>query len=366
MEYMMTNIQKKGNRALLFINIIGCLIFLCIPLMFPPRDGIITAERYFFHFISILLYMAVFYMNYLLLIKRYLFNRKLAIYFIINFIVIASATCILQYIQHYYFTYIEVPQEISKHTMPYHVRIGFFARDIMFMVLVAGLAVAIKVTVEWMKTERERSQIEAAASETELKNLKNQLNPHFLFNTLNNIYSLTETDPEKAQEAILGLSKILRYVLYDNNQNTVPFDKELSFTKSYVDIMSLRLGRGVDISMKLPEDSDTSRFRIAPLLFITLIENAFKHGISQTEKSFIEICISVGENPLKGTRTIGCIVRNSFFPKDENDKSGSGIGINNLTRRLMLLYPGHHSYYSDINNGIYTASLQITEQFDTP
>ncbi len=361
MNLISANSNKTENRALIFINIIGCLLFLSVPLLITPKEGVLTIGRYAFHCVTILLYMIVFYLNYLLLIKKYLFNRKLTTYLIINIIIVAILTVALQYIQHYYFTNIEPPMDISRHKMPFQMRVLFFVRDIMFMILVAGLAVAIKMTVEWMRTERIKSQMEAVASETELKNLRQQINPHFLFNTLNNIYALTETDKVKAQEAILGLSKILRYTLYENNQNTVPLPKELMFTKSYTDIMSLRLGRGVKITLNLPDETDILNFSIAPMLFITLIENAFKHGISQTDKSFIEINISAVENQEEGTRTIKCIVKNSYFPKDKNDKSGSGIGTNNLKRRLALLYPDKHLYYSLIKEGIYIAHLQITD-----
>ena len=364
MKSILANRTRAENRALILINIIGCLIFLCIPLLVPPREGVITLDRYIFHCITILLYMALFYLNYLLLIKKYLFNRKLATYFLINATIIAIVTVALQYIQYYYFNYIEIPLEAKRPTMPPQIKVLFFTRDVMFMVLIAAVAVAIKMTVEWMRTERIKSQMEADASEAELKNLRSQMNPHFLFNTLNNIYALTEMAPAKAQEAILGLSKILRYILYDNNQNTVLLTKELLFTKSYTDIMSLRISSKTKISLKMPDEESASTFSIAPLLFITLIENAFKHGISQTEKSFIDICISIEEDTIKGTKTIDCMVKNSYFPKNKTDISGSGIGINNLKRRLELLYPGKHLYSSEIKEGTYRAILQITIEPD--
>ena len=159
-------------------------------------------------------------------------------------------------------------------------------------------------------------------------------------------------DQEKAQEAVLSLSKTLRYVLYDNNQEKVSLDKDLAFTKSYIDLMSLRLTDNVSMKVNISEKTDG--LTIAPLMFITQVENAFKHGISQTSPSFINIDIDIKD------RTIICSVKNSYFPKNENDYSGSGIGIDNLQRRLSLIYPGNHSYKYTILDNVYVSELKIT------
>lgn len=347
--------MKQDNLKL--VSIIGCIIFLCIPLVFMPRHEVMTFTRYLLYCISMLAYVAIFYLNYLWLIKKYLFDKKWFYYFSLNFIIITVLAIVLQFWQEYIFTIIDPHQITGK---PFRIpstamKINFAIRDEFMMILVAGLAVAIKMTVEWNNAEKERAKIEAEASEAELKNLKNQLNPHFLFNTLNNIYALTITDSEKAQGAILGLSKILRYVLYDNSQNLVPIDKEIAFTKSYIDLMSLRLQKNVSLKVELPDENylKDNNILIAPLLFMTLIENAFKHGVSQNEKSFIDIKISANN------RIINCCVKNSYFPKGGNDKSGSGIGIENLKRRLLLQYPSKHTYTTNVKDGIYTAEIEL-------
>lgn len=210
------------------------------------------------------------------------------------------------------------------------------------------------MTFQWYQSERERSKMEAVASQAELKNLKSQLNPHFLFNTLNNIYSLMTVDQEKAQNAILGLSKILRYVLYDDSQEKVLLEKELVFTRNYVDLMSLRMTDNVTLTVDIPKDD--SGAMIAPLVFISLVENAFKHGISPDKPSFVNISI-VREN-----YTVKCVVSNSYFPKDEDDKSGSGIGLDNLKRRLQLIYPARHIFVYGQKGDIYVSELSINLQ----
>ena len=226
-------------------------------------------------------------------------------------------------------------------------------QDSITLALMVGLSVAIKMTQKWIVTEKERKQLEQERTEAELKNLKNQLNPHFLFNTLNNIYSLIAISPDRAQSAVLELSKMLRYVLYENTQPYVPMEKELEFNHNYIELMRLRLARHVKVVVDMPRGLCRG-YQIAPLLFITLIENAFKHGTSATEPSFVTI---VMREPSPGV--IECRIENSCFPKNENDKSGSGIGLKNLSRQLELLYPGKYTLHAESDTRVYRSSLTI-------
>lgn len=185
---------------------------------------------------------------------------------------------------------------------------------------------------------RNASGSRTAKTEAELKNLKNQLNPHFLLNTLNNIYALIAFNCDKAQEAVQELSKLLRHVLYDNQQTFVPLEKELDFIRNYVALMRIRLPQQVEISLHLETDPGSSLL-IAPLLFISLIENAFKHGISPTAHSFISIAITGNTDG-----TVRCEIQNSNYPKTGQDKSGSGIGLEQVSKRLELIYPKHYEW----------------------
>jgi LytS/YehU family sensor histidine kinase len=235
--------------------------------------------------------------------------------------------------------------------MPHHAD-PFLFRDLTSLVFSVGLSVAIRVTGKWYKTETERKEMEKNRFESELKNLKNQLNPHFLFNTLNNIYSLIPVHPEQAQDTVHRLSQLLRYVLYENNDNFVPIEKEISFLKSYIELMSLRLSDQVKLTTEF--EIESGRDLIAPMLFISLVENAFKHGISPTHPSFINIKITSKE----GSEVV-CSVENSFFPKNQQDKSGSGIGQENLKKRLDLLYPHRYELTLENRENSYFSELKI-------
>ena len=293
----------------------------------------------------------IFYINYLWLIDRVLFRKKPVQFILYNVLLIVVANVAI-YLVHRMI----IPDEFlfRRPGGPRPPRPGLMQwQDSITLALMVGLSVAIKMTQKWIVTEKERKQLEQERTEAELKNLKNQLNPHFLFNTLNNIYSLIAISPDRAQSAVLELSKMLRYVLYENTQPYVPMEKELEFNHNYIELMRLRLARHVKVEVDMPRGLCRG-YQIAPLLFITLIENAFKHGTSATEPSFVTIVMN---EPSPGV--IECRIENSCFPKDENDKSGSGIGLKNLSRQLELLYPGKYTLHAESDARVYRSSLTI-------
>ena len=171
------------------------------------------------------------------------------------------------------------------------------------------------------------------------------------FNTLNNIYSLIQIDADRAQQAVHDLSRMLRYVLYESSCPTVPLAAEVEFLRDYIELMRIRLPRHVEVGVSLPEEPSPTP--VAPLLFISLIENAFKHGTSNDRPSFIRIDIHERDGELV------CRIRNSCFPKTASDRSGSGIGLKNLSKRLEMIYPQRHTFEYGERGGTYTASLRI-------
>ncbi len=210
------------------------------------------------------------------------------------------------------------------------------------MILTAGPSAAIKAEPPLGADRRRPPRSRENRTEAELKNLRNQLNLHFLLNTLNNIYALIAFDADKAQTAVQELSRLLRHVLYDNQQNFVTLDKEMDFIRNYIELMRIRLSANVHVETKIDVRPD-SRTEIAPLIFISLIENAFKHGISPTEPSFIRIHFS--ESPGE----IHCEITNSYHPKSVADKSGSGIGLEQVRKRLELTYPDRYDWQQGVS-----------------
>lgn len=294
----------------------------------------------------------VFYVNYLYLVKRFLFTRKTGWFILGNIGLIIVA----MFLVHFFMEMLpKFPERIPETRRPpkevLHFR--FFIGNSLMYIFIVALSVAFRSTTGWYKIEAERRELERSRSEAELQNLKSQLNPHFLFNTLNNIYSLIAFSPEKAQDTVHELSRLLRYVMYDSTYETVTLGKELDFVRNYIELMRIRLPEHVvldaSVSSEVPEN------QVAPLLFISLIENAFKHGVSNNKPSFIYIDIYQ-----EGNKVV-CDILNSDFPKNaENDKSGSGIGLANLRKRLSLLYPDNHTLYCGKEGENFRSHLSFT------
>ena len=199
----------------------------------------------------------------------------------------------------------------------------------------------------FIRVQRIRQQLQeekARHTEAELAWLKNQINPHFLFNTLNNISSLAAIDGEATQEAIAQLSDLLRYAMYETNKVAVPLQGEVDFMSNYIALMKLRVGRNTVVNTHF--SIQNPQMEIAPLLFISIIENAFKHGVSSNKPSHIIIRMEQHDDKL----SFEC--RNSNYPKAATDRSGKGIGIENTRRRLNLLYPDRYTWDQGIcDNG---------------
>jgi sensor histidine kinase YesM len=269
------------------------------------------------------------------------------------------------YILHFWKDRYILPLPIKGEPPPHHAEkiiafpIVVLLRDSFVIVLTVFSSVVIRLNLRFAEKEEVRQEEQRARTQMELIHLRSQLNPHFLLNTLNNIYALIAFDKDMAQQAVYDLGKLLRYVLYENNDTFVPLTQEIEFLKNYIRLMRIRLSDNVKVNVvfDVAEDSTT---QIAPLLFISLIENAFKHGISGEENDVISITI----REVQGEKVI-CDIRNSYHPKNEQDQSGSGIGLQQVRKRMDLLYPKAYSwkiYVSEEN--LYCSTLIIFLNYD--
>lgn len=221
---------------------------------------------------------------------------------------------------------------MDKH---FDLRNFFVIKDFFSLFIPIIFAIALRAMERWIKAEAEKKEIENKNLESELEHLRYQLQPHFFFNSLNNIYSLIEISPTKAQDTVLGLSKLMRYLLYETNHEQVDLAHEISFLINYIKLMEIRQSDKTTTTFSFPEIEE-KRYFIAPLLFISMIENAYKHGVSATLPSQIYFGLELRDDHLL------FMSGNTNFPKNKSDISGSGIGLDNLRKRLELLYPGHH------------------------
>lgn len=348
-------VYRTPNGLGKIIHIVAWGILFGLPFFFTGREEeTVTVESYMRFVIVPISFMLVFYVNYFILVPKYLFTRRLPEFFVANVLLIVFTMVAV----HFLLDLLPDPPQLHhpKPQMgkepPLRNKIGFFLGNAMMYILVSGLSVAIRVTRNWYRIETMRRDLEQSRVEAELQNLKSQLNPHFLFNTLNNIYCLIAFSPDRAQGVVHDLSRLLRYVLYDSNQKFVLLGKELDFIRNYVELMRIRLPEHVSLDLQISGQENEGGM-IAPLLFISLIENAFKHGVSNNLPSFIRICITYDKTE------VHCRIENSYFPKNGQDKSGSGIGLVNLEKRLELIYPESYSFRHEQDGDTYIADLQI-------
>ncbi len=205
--------------------------------------------------------------------------------------------------------------------------------------LVLGIATAFTVVQHWQREAQLRVQLDQQRTEAELSLLKAQINPHFFFNTLNNIYSLTLIDGERARAALHRLSRMMRYVLYDTAAGHAQLSQEVAFVQDYITLMQLRLTDRVQVVFEHPEP--VREVLIAPMILLPFVENAFKHGVAATQASRITISL---RQPAPDRLEVE--VRNTLVPKSGADLAGSnGIGLVNTRRRLDLLYPGRYTLH---------------------
>ena len=210
---------------------------------------------------------------------------------------------------------------------------------LLLTLLVLGIASSLAAMQKGQRDAESRLELERRQVATELSLLKAQINPHFFFNTLNNIYALTLLDAEQARTALHRLSRMMRYVLYESPAGQTRLSQEIGFLRDYVDLMHLRLTANVRVRLDLPDPPGPDPL-IAPMLFQPFVENAFKHGVSATGPS----CITVELRQPTASTVVLC-VRNTVFPNrpaDTDDEPG-GIGLVNTQRRLDLLYPHAHT-----------------------
>ena len=241
------------------------------------------------------------------------------------------------------------PHEMRKHDVPPPIVGEHDVLAVVVLVLMLGANLGIKGYFRSRDDQKRLVMLEHENLEQQLEYLRYQINPHFFMNTLNNIHALVDIDPEQAKETILELSKMMRFVLYEGNKQGVPLSRELDFIRHYVALMQLRYTEKVKITLNLPQESPDRQ--IPPLILITFIENAFKHGISYQRESFIEMTVAVEGETLR----FKC--RNSKADRPNEEKGG--VGLANIRKRLNLLYNQRYTLHIDETPDVYMVELML-------
>lgn len=294
-------------------------------------------------------YAIMVYINLLVLIPRYLQQRKFGLYFglLALFLVL---TVPLHALADFYSDYNAARRLDGSLTYNSLLFLSFINMAVMI-----SLTTALKFAKKWFMHQQDRQELEREKLQAELKYLKAQINPHFLFNTLNNLYSLTLKKSDQAPEMVLKLSEMMRYMLYHSNERMVPLEKEINYMQHYIDLEKIRQLDKTEISFEI--GTDPNGHMIAPLLLIPFLENSFKHGVNTTTQSgYIKVQMDIKDDRLH------FFIENSKPPQQDVPKKNGkdhGIGLQNVKRRLDLLYPDMHSLKIEDTTTYYRTELNL-------
>ncbi len=347
-------VYASKNNFFILVHILCWLILAAGVLYNHPDDWTGTMLQNFRIKQTVLLItlVGVFYLNYYLLIPKLLIQRKVYIYILVAIALVTTVT--------YLNTFISIAFNLNPvfpHRHPdfpgrsdHHDRIETFVAGINLLMI--GLGITISFIQKWQQEVQLRQQLEQEKVVAELTMLKAQINPHFFFNTLNNIYAYTLSDGDVARTAITNLSKMMRYVLYDSANGQTPLSKEIAFIREYTELMKLRVSKKTTVLLQVQEP--VNEVMIAPMLFLPFVENAFKHGVSSLAEGHISIWI------MQDNERIKLIVKNTVYEKARaSEDASNGIGIINTTRRLELLYPGKYTLTTGQNGSEYEVKLNL-------
>ncbi len=270
------------------------------------------------------------------------YKRKYLIYFFIQLLIISSF-CVFQML--FFEFFIGQPFRFS----------GFFFFNLFPYLFIIACSIAYRVIQDRVELERVNNERENENLKSELTFLRSQVNPHFMFNVLNNMVALARKKSDLLEPSLIKLSSLLRYMLYETNEQQVPLEKEVEYLRSYIDLQQQRFGSLVKLNVNI-QTPDRS-YEIEPMLLIPFVENAFKHGAGMMETPQIDINLRAEKGVLE------FIVANKYNAGTEETKDeGSGIGLSNVKRRLNLLYPKSHSLTITDKDNWYKVLLQLKLQ----
>jgi hypothetical protein len=350
----------------ILLHVTGWMVFLTLPLLFSPES--LSLHAYLTNpptqrdLLAYLMVVVIFYLNFYWLIPRLYFRKKYLSFFLVGLLCFIPVI----FLPGYLVSPPPFPGPPPDEQIPFparppgHSPYTDLSQHLFLFLGMLFLALLLKIRDRWKQTEKDQLR-------AELSYLKAQINPHFLFNSLNSIYALAIEKSDQAPEAIVKLSEMMRYILNETGKEWVPLEKEISYIRNYIALQQTRFGSSIPLDFQIPNSSSghlpetSSNFpiespfeglKIAPLILIPFIENAFKHGVNAEENSNIRILIDIN-----GSSLHLLAVNNKVTVRQPVD-SHSGLGIGNTKQRLRLLYPGDHIL--DIRDNAHDFQVSLT------
>ncbi len=301
-------------------------------------------------------YLIIFLIHNYFIAPRYMLRRKYVKYLLCNISLIIVVFWIVQIYEEHITGSLLMKNQADPEQLDAYRKASFSNLEIYWNVVLGffmtGANTGIKLIYQSMRDEQKMEVLKRQNLQAEMDYLKYQINPHFFMNTLNNIHALIDIDTESAKNAVIELSKMMRYVLYDSGYERISLNRDIQFLKNYIELMRIRYTDAVDIRVEYPHNLPES-VSIPPLLLIVFVENAFKHGVSYNSPSFIQLHIEYADN------TVCSVIENSKHPTT-SPRHDTGIGLENVRKRLALIY-GEENYSLQIseNQNTYTVKLVI-------
>ena len=306
----------------------------------PVEQSSVIAQRFFIHYlINCITWVSLFYLNAYWLIPRFFYRKRYGKY-VAGLIGVVVGLFLVNWI-----TFQLILPEALFQLAPF---VFFYFFPCLFMIASSTAFIMFRDKV---KSDKQTAQKETVNLKTELSFLRSQVSPHFMFNVLNNMVALARKGSDQLEPSLIKLSSLLRYMLYETDEEKVPLDKEVEYLQSYIDLQNQRFGKKVKTCVSL--NNIDGNYFIEPMLLIPFVENAFKHGTGLIEDAEIDIELTV-KNGL-----LNFLVRNKFEETSEIKDKTSGIGLVNVMRRLNLLYKESHSLLINKKDKWFTVSLQI-------
>lgn len=337
----------RNKTMTILLHVLFWILILAATIL-PDKSGNSSSFSIIVETVNVAFYAFIIYFNLLYLFPRYLKGRSLKVYIpalILSVLLLTPVKGAVMYLLHY-------GDEAYRRQIILNLHYTFLSTF-----FVAGASTIFKILLEWWKYQREKQKLEKEKMQSELKFLRSQINPHFLFNTLNNVYSLALIKSDKTPEVILKLSEILRYMLYECNVPKVKLSKEVKYIENYLTLEKLRQSKNLKIEYEV--NGEIKDQMISPLLFTPFLENAFKHGVNKVlDNKCVKIYLNIDKNKVFFS------VENTKpdINSEELIKSPGGIGLANVKKRLQLLYPGKYKF--DIENTKTSYKIELFIELD--
>lgn len=353
MVFCGTFVLVKTNKNTLILHVAGCIVFMALPILYSPdfmgnRGPLFSIPPFQRDFLAYILLLGTFYLHHYVLLPRFYFRKNYLLYVMLLIFLFMVISIIPEMI---FVRRPQMPQGVqprfSHDIRPgplFHFSREFFHYFFEFLIVIV-LSLLIKTRERWKKAEKDRV-------EAELSYLKAQMNPHFLFNTLNSIYALALEKSDETPTAVVKLSGMMRYVITEANENFVSLDKEINYISDYIAMQRLRLGQTVKLNYKV--NGIAAGKSIAPLVLIPFVENAFKYGVNAEENSDIEINIEISSAGLQMK------VSNNKVNTNVDAGKRSGLGIQTTRSRLQLLYAKKHQLNISEHDNKFVVLLHLT------